>query len=64
MNIDMADIGNLVLGVTGSIAIYLGATGHIAEAAMVGSIGITIKAFCSALDNYKFKKSQAVVSLS
>lgn len=60
MNVDFADVGNLVLGTSGVIAVYLIARGYPAEAALIGSLGIVVKAFCSALDNYKYKKAQAV----
>jgi hypothetical protein len=59
MAVDWADIGNLVLGVSGVVAVYVATTGHSAEAVLIGSLGVVVKAFCSALDNYKYKKAQA-----
>lgn len=58
MNIDYADVGNLVLGTTGAIAVYVAATGHPTEAVLIGSVGVVAKAFLSAVDNWKFKKIQ------
>jgi hypothetical protein len=59
MNFDYSDIGNLALGIFTPIGGYLAATGHLPESILVISIGGTIKAFLSALDNYKYKQAKA-----
>ena len=65
MNVDMADVGNLVLGVGTSVGAYIAASDPsvkgIALSVLVISISGVIKAFCSAVDNYKYKKSQVVL---
>jgi len=64
MNVDMADVGNLALGIGGSISAYLAAKGMLAESLLVISIAGAVKAFCSAIDNYKYKKVNSIVPVS
>jgi len=57
MKFDWSDIGNVVLGVGASAGVYLATKGYIAESILVISIAGVIKAFCSAVDNYNYKKT-------
>jgi hypothetical protein len=56
MNFDYSDVGNLTLGLAMATGAYLATTGHIPESVLVIAIGGTVKAFLSALDNYKYKR--------
>jgi hypothetical protein len=57
MNLDWADVGNFVLGVGMSAGAYLATKGLVAESVLVIAIAGAVKALCSAIDNYKFKKT-------
>jgi len=61
MKFDIGDVGNLALGLGMSIGAYLASKGLIAESVLVISVAGVVKAFCSAVDNYNYKKSQVVV---
>lgn len=59
MKFDWADVGNLVLGIGAGISGYLVAKGYVAESVLVIAVVGAIKAFCSAIDNYNFKKANS-----
>ena len=61
MNVDWADVGNMVLGIGMSTGAYLATKGLIAESLFVIGVAGAVKAFCSAVDNYKYKKTVPTV---
>jgi len=57
MKYDYSDLGNLILGFGAAVGVYLAAKGYVAESVLVIALSGVAKAFCSAIDNYKYKKS-------
>lgn len=60
MNINFSHLGNLILGVAGSISLFLATEGYIKTAATVAAIGVLGKAVCSSINEYQLGKDEPV----
>jgi len=58
LKIDWSDLGNLILAVGGSLAVFATTMGKPELAAIIGAVALVGKGICSAVDNYLFKASQ------
>ena len=65
-SINFSNLGNLVLGVAGSVAIFVLAIDHgvtgITIAGAIGAAGAMGKAICSAISEYQYPKGTSVGS--
>ena len=60
MKYDYSDLGNVILGGGAAVGAYLASKGYVAESLLLIALSGVAKAFCSALDNYKYKKAESI----